>query len=96
VCYLVHYGNLTLNGNYETIIGNQKGLFLIQCINYFSSLTPGKAFECVDVYPGSIILILRTFEVESTLNSAFEHVDKFGFNLPSFPAMKSRNLISFA
>lgn len=69
---------VTLDGDYDTVVGNNKALFLQECSARLS-------VTCRDVRPGSVIILLAGLEED--LNTAEADIQQNGLDLDSFEAM---------
>eukprot|EP00494_Astrolonche_serrata_P022555 UN22812 len=72
--------DIVFDGDYETVVGRNKAIFLKECSLQF------KPVRCFDVKPGSIIVTLEGTEEEVALaaDTALNH----GLHLPSFETLQ--------
>lgn len=72
-------GYLTLRGDYESVVGSNKALFLSECSVNLAPL------RCLDVRAGSIVV--KVEGLASDIADAKQDIQITGFNLPSFPSL---------
>ena len=77
---------VVLAGNFDEVVGKNKGKFLVECTKKLSN-NGALDIECYDVRPGSIILELQGSP--SAVQSAASDVQAAGIDLPGFPPLKA-------